>query len=359
MLEELNALRDSASKWIARGGPWRDIASDAAAIRARFAEAAEFGWHGIGSTAVDGSDGYGILPQLVILEELGAELAPLPYQANSVLAMAAVAIGGSFAARDSLLPAMANGSRISASALPHQPRPLPELTRTNDTWSLTGKLEWMPSISLLDSVVLLAASPQGPRLVWLELDSTGVQLIERDTLDLLSMHGSIAFDGVELAEDFVAGPLDVDVLQQDQMSRAYLASAAEQAGGARKCLEVSLAYAKDRVQFGRAIGSFQAIKHKLAEVLVSVDTARACLYEAGAAMDEGDDDAHALALVAYLYCSEAYRHAAQENIQIHGGVGFTWEHEAHLHYRRAAVLANQYGPRRNHLNELGKLVGLR
>jgi len=116
---------------------------------------------------------------------------------------------------------------------------------------------------------------------------------------------------------------------------AAVALAAEQVGAAQKCLDMSVEYAKLRVQFGRPIGSFQAIKHKCADMLLEVESARSAAYYAAWAAADGSDELPLLASLAKAYCSDAFANAATENIQIHGGIGFTWEHDAHLYYRRA------------------------
>jgi alkylation response protein AidB-like acyl-CoA dehydrogenase len=120
---------------------------------------------------------------------------------------------------------------------------------------------------------------------------------------------------------------------------AVVALAAEQVGGAQKVLEMAVEYAKMRVQFGRPIGSFQAIKHKCTDMLLEVECAKSAAYYAGWAVAEDNDELPVVASLAKSYCSEAYFHAAEENIQIHGGIGFTWEHPAHLYFKRASSRA--------------------
>ena len=126
---------------------------------------------------------------------------------------------------------------------------------------------------------------------------------------------------------------------------AAIGLAAEQVGGAQFVLEMAVQYAKDRVQFGRPIGSFQAIKHKCADMLLEVESAKSAAYYAGWCASELNDELPSVASLAKAYCSEAYFHAAAENIQIHGGIGFTWEHPAHLYFRKARADAELAGPR--------------
>ena len=142
------------------------------------------------------------------------------------------------------------------------------------------------------------------------------------------------------------------------LDRAAVALAAEQVGGAQRCLDMAVAYAKQRVQFGRPIGSFQAIKHKCADVLLEVESARSAAYYAAWCAAERSDELPAVASLAKAYCSDAYCHAAAENIQIHGGIGFTWEHPAHLYYRRAKSSELLFGDPSHHRERLAQHCGV-
>jgi alkylation response protein AidB-like acyl-CoA dehydrogenase len=139
---------------------------------------------------------------------------------------------------------------------------------------------------------------------------------------------------------------------------ATVALAAEQVGGAERCLDLAVAYAKERVQFGRPIGSFQAIKHKCADMLLEVESAKSAAYYAGWCASEMNDELPSVASLAKAYCSEAYFHAAAENIQIHGGIGFTWEHPAHLYFKRAKSSELLFGDPTYHRELLAQRIGI-
>ncbi len=139
---------------------------------------------------------------------------------------------------------------------------------------------------------------------------------------------------------------------------AAVALAAEQVGGAQKCLDMAVEYAKVRVQFGRPIGSFQAIKHKCADMLLEVESAKSAAYYAGWCAAEMNDELPSVASLAKAYCSEAYFHAAAENIQIHGGIGFTWEHPAHLYFKRAKSSELLFGDPTYHRELLAQRIGI-
>ena len=145
---------------------------------------------------------------------------------------------------------------------------------------------------------------------------------------------------------------------QETLQRAVVALAFEQVGGAQQCLDTSVEYAKARIQFGRPIGSFQAIKHKCADMLVAIESARSAAYYAGWAAAVGDDDLAIAAPLAKSYCSETYSQAAGDNIQIHGGIGFTWEHDAHLFFKRAKTDELLFGAPADHRAALAGVLGL-
>jgi alkylation response protein AidB-like acyl-CoA dehydrogenase len=139
---------------------------------------------------------------------------------------------------------------------------------------------------------------------------------------------------------------------------AVIALAAEQVGGAQRCLDLSVAYAKEREQFNRPIGSFQAIKHKCADMFIAVETARSALYYAACIADDGSDDLTTNASLAKAWCSEAYFRCAAESIQIHGGVGFTWEYDPHLHFKRARASESWLGDPDYHRERVAEAIGL-
>ncbi len=139
---------------------------------------------------------------------------------------------------------------------------------------------------------------------------------------------------------------------------AAVALAAEQVGGAQVCLDTAVQYAKDRIQFGRPIGSFQAIKHKCADMLLEVESAKSAAYYAGWCAAELNDELPSVASLAKAYCSEAYFHTTAENIQIHGGIGFTWEHPAHLYFKRAKSSELLFGDPTYHRELLAQRIGI-
>jgi alkylation response protein AidB-like acyl-CoA dehydrogenase len=176
-------------------------------------------------------------------------------------------------------------------------------------------------------------------------------------MDMTRKQAEVQFDAVATTEMLGAEGTGADLLAK-VTDLAVVALAAEQVGGAQSCLEMSVEYAKERVQFGRPIGSFQAVKHKCADMLVQVESARSAAYYAGWAASEDNDELPIVAPLAKSYCSEAYFFAAAENIQIHGGIGFTWEHDAHLYFKRAKTSQLLFGTPTQHRALLADRLGL-
>ena len=207
-----------------------------------------------------------------------------------------------------------------------------------------------------DTILVAAASEYGPTLFAVERAGEGCRTTPLETLDMTRRQADVAFDNAEAIPIGDAGAADAYVRPAFDAGLAALAS--EQVGGARRVLNMSVEYAKIREQFGRPIGSFQAIKHKCADMLLEVETATSAARAAGAAITDSSDEASLLASLAKSHCSEAFSHAATENIQVHGGIGFTWEHPAHLYYRRAKSTEMLLGTPAYHRERMLRELGL-
>jgi alkylation response protein AidB-like acyl-CoA dehydrogenase len=187
-------------------------------------------------------------------------------------------------------------------------------------------------------------------------DAPGLTRTALPTMDQTRKQAKLEFSGVSarlLGEEGAGWAALSKTLDQ-----VAVCLAAEQVGGAQKCLDMSVEYAKVRIQFGRPIGSFQAIKHKCADMLLEVESSKSAAYYAGWAAAEDNDELPVVASLAKSYCSEAYFHAAAENIQIHGGIGFTWEHDAHLYFKRAKSSEILFGDPTYHRELLAQRIGI-
>ncbi|MFC4059333.1 acyl-CoA dehydrogenase family protein [Planomonospora corallina] len=321
LTEEHAYLRDTVRSFLAGhpGSAW-----------SRFA--GELGLAGLAVPEEYGGAGCGTAELAVVSEEIGRALSPHPYLATAVLAVEALRAGGDTEAMARLLPSIADGSRTATVLLPGDA----ELTLSRGR--LTGAAP-----CALDGEVVLAFV--GDELV----EAAPSARTPLTTLDGTRPLTAFSFDAVPVRP---AG----DGAARDRVRDVGVAClAAEQVGGASACLETALSHALRRHQFGRPIGSFQAVKHKLADLLLRVESARSAALAAARALPA---ELPVAAAVAGSYCGEAYLAAAGENIQIHGGTGITWEHSAHRYFKRATSDAQLFGPPHTHRARLAAAAGL-
>jgi alkylation response protein AidB-like acyl-CoA dehydrogenase len=287
-----------------------------------------------------GGDGYGFVELRVVLEEMGRTLLPSPFLSTVVLAGSALMASGDAAAQAAHLPGIAGGKTTATLAVAEADGAwrtdglATEAVRTDAGWRLHGEKCFVLDGATADLLLVVARTAAGPGLFAVTGDA-GLTRTPLRTLDPTRRLARLTFTdtpAVPVGQTGSAGPIVDRVLDL-----ATAALAAEQVGGARACLEASVAYARERVQFGRPIGSFQAVKHRCADMFTRVQLADAAAAEAANAIAgvEGAPPAGVAAAVAHVVCSEAFMFVAAENIQVHGGIGFTWEHPAHLYFRRA------------------------
>jgi alkylation response protein AidB-like acyl-CoA dehydrogenase len=275
----------------------------------------------------------------IVFEELGYALAVSPYFSSVALAASLLMCCDDEAARKDLLPGLADGSVIGTAALADEPgdfdpaRLTMRAEHASGSWRLTGSSAFITDGMIADLILVPARTDGGISLFALSGDAGGVDRQPMSALDLTRPLARITCSEAIGRLIGVAGEA-APVLRSGR-DRAIACLAAEQAGGARRCLDMAVAYAKTRIQFGRPIGSFQAIKHKCANILLQTETARSAAYYANWAIAEEPDEVPVAVALAGAYCADAFFAAAAENIQVHGGIGFTWEHDAHLFFRRA------------------------
>lgn len=288
-----------------------------------------------------GGDGYSFVEMRVVLEEMGRVLLPGPYLSTVVLGVSALLVSADADIQSRYLPEIAAGTTTATFAVAEDSgkwdaESLDTAARSTDGgWVLRGRKPFVLDGMTADLVLVVASTESGPTLFAVEGDAPGLRRTEMTTLDLTRRLAQLDFDDVPA---IVVGRLGEGRRVVDYVTdRFMVALAAEQLGAAKACLEASSAYARERVQFGRPIGSFQAIKHKCADMFVKVRLAEAAVSEAAdalAGVPDAPDPAVASAL-AHVVCSESLMFVSAENIQVHGGIGFTWEHPAHLFFRRA------------------------
>jgi len=364
---ELDELRQLVRGFLQEKSPGREVRRLMEADRNRddavWAQMADqLGLPGIVVPTAYGGAGYGPAELGVVLEEMGRVLLVAPYFATVALAGQALATSGDADAQERWLSGIADGSLTATLAVAEESGSwdLGEVRataqRAGDQWAVSGTKLYVVDGHTADLLLVVARAPDGLGVFGVERDAAGVERAKLDTLDLTRELASVVLRDAP-AVRVGAGPDSMEWLSWVG-DLALAALAAEQIGGAARCLELSVEYAKVREQFGRPIGSFQAIKHKCANMLLEVECGRSAVYHASAALAEGQPDASIAATLAYAYCSKAFTHVAKECIQIHGGIGYTWEHDAHLYLRRAKSSQLLFGPPARQRARLAEMAGI-
>ncbi len=303
----------------------------------------EMGWLGTAIPEEYGGLGLGMLELCVIAEELGRALAPVPFASSAYFFAEAVKLAGSDEQKAALLPKIASGEAIGCLAASEGPGAVDpaKLSTQFADGKLTGTKIPVTDGDVATHAVVLAKEGSDTSLVVVDLTGEGVTRKTVSTIEPTRSHAEIVFDGApaERLGEKGEGAATHDAL----LDRAAVLIAFEQLGGAGRCLEMATDYAKERQAFGRPIGGYQAIKHKLADMYVKNEVARSNAYYGAWALSTGAAELPEAAAAARLAASEAYWFASKENIQTHGGMGFTWEVDCHLFYRRAKLLAVQAG----------------
>jgi len=309
-----------------------------------------------------GGTDLGFVDLQIVTEEMGRALVCAPFLSSAVLSATALLATDDDQRCGEWLRGIADGSIIAALAFADRQGRWDatdtsvRAVHSDDGWSVSGERRYVLDGAAADLVLVAAATPSGPSLFAVDPHGPGCAITALETLDMTRRQANLSFESTPATLIGNAGGADAYLVAAVNAGAAALA--AEQVGGARRLLEMSVEYAKVREQFGRPIGSFQAIKHKCADMLVEVESATSAAYAAGAAIDEASSEAGVLASLAKAYCSEAYCHVAAENIQIHGGIGFTWEHPAHLYFRRAKASEMVLGTPTYHRERMLKELGL-
>jgi alkylation response protein AidB-like acyl-CoA dehydrogenase len=316
----------------------------------------ELGVLGLSVPETDGGVGGTLIDQAVAIEELGARLACGPLFGTVYLAIPALVAASSGPARDELLGDLIEGRRTAAVAVVDRAGAFdPEtvdVTIADD--ALSGTVTQVVDGGIADVLLVAARGSDGVALCAVDTASDGVDRTPLATLDLTRSQANITFSAAPAR--VVAGCDEAPRVLDHAFRVGAALLAVEQVGAAQHLLDLSVEYAKSRLQFGRPIGSFQAVKHRLANLLVDVEHARSAAYHAIWALTDGSDDPALAASIAQAVCSSAFTHVATDTIQVHGGIGFTWEHQAHLYYKRATTDAVLLGSAEQHRDRVAAMV---
>jgi alkylation response protein AidB-like acyl-CoA dehydrogenase len=362
--DEQQDLRDMVRRFLAEKSPVSEVrrlmATEAGYDPAVWTQLGQLGLAGLTIPEKYGGAGCGPVEQLIVCEEMGAALLCAPYLSSTVLGTWALLASGDAVAQADLLPGIASGETIATLAVPEDDGSwAPDefrvtARRSGDRYLLDGRKSFVLDGMIADLILVAATSDDGPALFAVDGDALGLSSQPVQTLDMTRKQAVLTFSGTP--GRLIGQPGAAAEIVAQAVRGGVLALAAEQVGGAQRCLDMAVAYAKVRYQFGRAIGSFQAIKHMCADMLLEVESARSAAYHAAWAAADGAADLPLVVSLAKAYCSEAYFHVAASNIQVHGGIGFTWEHDAHLYYRRAKSAEVMLGTPASHREVVAGLL---
>jgi alkylation response protein AidB-like acyl-CoA dehydrogenase len=307
---------------------------------------ADLGWTGLIIPEQYGGAGLNMVDMVVVLEEMGKVVMPGPFYASVILGGIAIDLGGSDAQKQRYLPDLAAGkTRATLAQVEESGRWDAEgiampAKAGGGGYSISGTKLFVHDAHNADFLIVPVrtggSGTDGITLLIVDAKASGVSTRVLKTMDQTRKLCEVRFENVAVGNDAVLGTAGKGWPLLDRIvDRAKVALCAEMCGGAQRVLDMSVEYAKVREQFGKPIGSFQAIQHKCANMMVQVESAKSATYYAAWAVANDVPEAHLAACMAKAYCSDAYRFVSAEGIQIHGGIGFTWEHDMHLYFKRA------------------------
>ncbi|MGH2830458.1 MAG: acyl-CoA dehydrogenase family protein [Actinomycetota bacterium] len=353
--DEQRALRDEARRYLEREAPVsyaRAMMDEPLHHRPGIWRAtADLGWLGLPLPEDAGGVGEGFSALAILLSEMGRVVFPGPYL-STVLAGQAVMVAGTPEQRKELLTPLCAGDLIATLALDDRDGAAVRARRGGDEWLLEGRQAFVVDAESAQALVVAAHAPDGPSLFACSRD--GVSTTPLDVIDRTRSVSSVEFADAPARRMDGGAPAIARVLD-----RASVAVAAEMLGCAERALELAVDYAKVRMQFGRPIGSFQAVKHRAASMHVDVESARNAVWYAAWSIERDTQDASLAASTAKAVAGDAARRVTAGAIQIHGGIGFTWEHDAHLYFKRVKLGEALFGDATFHRERAAALLAAR
>jgi len=346
--DEQKQLRDEARKFLSEQCPPKAVRAvldgKVAYDKGLWKALAEMGFLGVAIPESYGGTGAGHLELCVIAEEMGRALAPVPFSSTVYLAAEALLLAGTEAQKQKWLPAIARGDAIGTLALfEGKGNPRHEAVKLSASGgTINGIKKPVPDGAIADFAIVAARTGSSGRetdisLFLVDLKSEGVEARDLTNLDPTHGQAELTFKNCK-AEPLGRANEGWSIITQ-VLDRAAILTAFEQVGGADRALEMGRDYALDRIAFGRPIGSFQAVKHMLADMYVSATLARSNCYYGAWALSTNASELPEAAAAARISATQAFQHCAKNNIQVHGGMGFTWEFDCHMYYRRANATA--------------------
>jgi alkylation response protein AidB-like acyl-CoA dehydrogenase len=370
--DEQEMLRQTAARFLAAECPItfvrRMMAHETAHDRGLWAKLVELGWPGLMIPAEHGGQEGSFLDLVVVLEETGRALLPGPFLSTALGAVALLA-GGASVRRAAWLPRLARGElcvslalaesegRFDAEGITLAARPV------DGRLELVGEKHFVADAQVADLLIVAArtgdAGEHGVTLCLVETRAPGVGVVPLRTVDMTRRVCRVTFDRVRVTPDHVLGAAgDGWPILRRTLDHALAGLAVEMVGTAQQALDLTLGYVKQRVQFGRTIGSFQAVKHKCVDMMVAIENARSLAYYAAWAVSEDAPETRQAVAMAKAYCSEMVKQVTSEAIQLHGGIGFTWEHDIHLYHRRGLAQEAAFGSAPVHREAVARTLAL-
>lgn len=374
LTEEQSMLKDQATAWVRDESPvqkfreMRDSGEAQAFTPATWQAMVEMGWTGILIPEAYGGSDLGFLTFGVVLEQLGRQLTASPLFASALVGASAVLLGGSESQKQRLLPAVVKGSEILTLAADEGPRHAPaaialKAQKHGGGFKLTGTKSFVVEGMAATTFIVAARTAGKPGSVdglTLFLVPASAQGISRTRLATVDSRGyaNVVFEGVDVGDDAVLGSIGSGgALLEQVLDRARAGLSAEMLGTAAQAFDMTLDYLKTREQFGRVIGSFQALGHRAAMLFTSMELARSCAEAALQAIDAGRDDVPELCSLAKCRVGDFLHEMSNQLIQIHGGIGMTDEFDAGFYLKRARVLESLYGNQAFHRDRYARLLG--
>ena len=359
-------LKDSARAFLARecgAGRVRQLMLTETAHDERLWQSiAEQGWTGLAISEEHGGIGLGLVELAVVAEEMGRACLPGAFL-STITAAALIERAGDASQRAKYLEPIAAGELKAAIAILEESASWDtdavkfKATRESGNFKLSGKKLFVSDAGVADLLICVARDGDSLLLLPVERGADGLSVKATPSMDGTRKLYEVAFDGVCVSESSMFGADgDARGALRGALDVGCVALCAEMVGGMQWVLETTVEYAKTRQQFGRAIGSFQAVQHQCADILLMTESARSAAYYAAWALTEGDASASGAVSIAKAYCSDAYREVCNRGVQVHGGIGFTWEHDLQLYYKRSKSSETLYGDATFHRELIARLM---
>lgn len=370
--EEQEMLKTSARDFLKKECPKelvRDMMDDPKGYSPKlWRKMADLGWQALILPEQYGGIGMSFLDLAVLLEEMGRALVPGPFVPTVLLAGQPILAAGTEEQKEQFLPKIADGEMVMTLAFMEENGGIEasdisaEAVAAGDGFTISGTKMFVPDAHVADYILCVARTKDGPdkeegiSLFLVDAKSNGIKTEVMETLTGQKLC-KVVFDNVTVPAQNVLGDVDGGwPIMKTVLNQATIAECAWMIGGAQWVLDTSVAYAKERVQFGKPIGSFQAIQHKCANMAIDVEGAVDITYYAAWAVSENDPEIAMAASMAKAWCSDIYTRTAADGIQIHGGIGFTWEHDMHLYFKRAKSSEVTYGDGDYHREKVAEML---